>query len=192
MAFRRSIYNHKPHLGCTLSRLILEKMDELGEVAIGSFFPAKYPQARLWRSLLGLDAAYEFRRETFSTLLGRLREQRLVQRSGTTRKSLWRLTSLGKEYLSDFERRRAARPDGVGRLVIFDVPEKERRKRSALRLELVAAGFEQLQKSVWYGERPLPEDFVRFIDALALRRHVHIFSVLKTGTLPSARTKTFC
>jgi phenylacetic acid degradation operon negative regulatory protein len=159
----------------------MEKLAEFGEVTVGSFFPAKYPEARLWRKLLGLDDRYRFRRETFSSILWRLKAQGLVVRSGTAKQSVWRLSPRGRAFLAApaFEKR----PDGVRRLVIFDIPEKERAKRDAIRLDLAAAGFRQLQKSVWYGERPLPEDFVTLLDALNLRRHVHIFSVREKGTL---------
>ena len=73
--------------------------------------------------------------------------------------------------------------DGIMRLVIFDIPEKERKKRRALRAELISFNFSQLQKSVWAGENPLPEDFLSFLDELNLKNKVHIFSVRKHGTL---------
>ncbi len=79
--------------------------------------------------------------------------------------------------------RTETRPDGVERLVIFDIPEKERRKRDAIRLELAAAGYRQLQKSVWHGNKPLPEDFLELVDALELRSRLRVFSVREKGTL---------
>lgn len=171
------------HWSKTLTRLILEKLAELGEATVGSFFPAQYPEARLWRQLLGLDRHYHFKRRTFSTLLSRLQSEGLVARSGARKKSRWRLTRRGTEYLQP--RAPKAEDDGVQRIVVFDVPERERKKRDALRLELVAAGFTQLQKSVWCGRRPLPRDFAELVDALRLRPHVHIFSVRSAGTLQS-------
>lgn len=168
----------------TLSRLILEKLGELGVGTLDAFFPAKYPEARLWRKLLGLDARHRFKRETFSVLLSRLQASGLVARSGSRRRSVWRLTRRGEEEAA--RRASADAGDGVARLVVFDIPERERAKRDAIRLELVAAGYRQLQKSVWCGERPLPADFVELVDALGLRKHVYIFSVRRAGTLPSA------
>lgn len=164
----------------TLTRLILEKLSEAGEAAIESFFPASYPEARFWRQLLGYDRRHRFKRETFSVLLSRLRASGLVARVGARRDGRWQATPRGEKYL-----RQAARPasDGVRRIVIFDIPERERRKRDALRIELVAAGFAPLQKSVWCGERPLPPDFIELVDALQLRPFVHIFSVAAGGTL---------
>lgn len=163
----------------TLTSLILGKLADLGEAALDVFFPAKYPEARLWRQLLGLDARHRFNRRTFSALLARLAAQGLAVRRG----SCWRITPRGVRRVARQRSGAPLPPDGMGRIVIFDIPERERRKRTAIRLELIAAGFRQLQKSVWYGERPLPEAFPSLVDELRLRGCVHIFGVTKRGTL---------
>ena len=183
MAFRKPAPRLKRYP--TLSRLILEALAEFGEAAVASFFPAKYPEGRLWRRILGLDARYRFKRETFSSLLSRLQAQGLVVRAGSTRKGTWRLTARGAAHVASLPplRPEPPRPDGIRRLVVFDIPERERKKRDAIRLELITAGYEQLQKSVWHGERPLPKDFMELVDALSLRNCVHIFSVRHAGTL---------
>lgn len=183
MAFKKPM--PQPRRYITLTRLILERLAEFGEVAIGSFFPAKYPEARLWRELLGLDSGYRFHRESFSAILSRLQSQGLVVRSGARQKSHWRITPLGHSYIAAGAAgpAPAMRTDGIRRLVIFDIPERDRKKRDAIRLELVAAGFTQLQKSVWSGERPLPKDFLELVDALNLKRYLHILSVRDAGTL---------
>lgn len=167
----------------TLSRLIVECVAEFGEVALDSFFPAKYPEARIWRTLLGLDKGYRFSRDSFATTLSRLRAQGLLARRGRRGNGLWCITKQGKEYLRGFARDHGPRPDGVRRLVIFDIPERERKKRDALRAELIAAQYQQLQKSVWMGAHPLPSDFVELVHALQLSRYVHIFSIRDAGTL---------
>ena len=77
----------------------------------------------------------------------------------------------------------AWKPDGITRLVVFDIPERERKKRDTLRAELIGYGFEGLQRSVWIGHRPLPADFIEFLDSLNLKNKVHIFSVRESGTL---------
>ena len=74
-------------------------------------------------------------------------------------------------------------PDGITRLVMFDIPEYERKKRTAIRTELVGCNFQQLQKSVWIGSCPLPEDFIALIDELKLKNNIHIFSVREKGTI---------
>ncbi len=183
MAFVKPSQTSHPRSYPTLSKLILERIADAGKVALSSFFPARYPEARLWRSLLGLDATYRFQRETFASLLSRLQNQGLVVRTGRHHQSFWQLTTRGKIYMNQKSEVRKIESDGIGRLVIFDIPEKERRKRDTIRMELIGIGFQQLQKSVWYGEHPLPRDFITLIDSLSLQPHVHIFSVRQSGTI---------
>ncbi|KKW28800.1 MAG: Transcriptional regulator, PaaX family [Parcubacteria group bacterium GW2011_GWB1_52_7] len=165
----------------TLGKLILQTLFEIGEGALDSFFPTKYPEAKLWRELLGLDSRHEFSRPTFSVILSRLQSAGLVERRGRKRQSVWRLTEAGDRYLKAENNK--PKPDGIQRLVIFDIPEKERRKRDVIRGELAGLGYSQLQKSVWKGEIPLSNDFIELLDALSLHSKVHIFSVQERGTL---------
>ncbi len=169
----------------TLGYLLLEKLLEFGELTIDAFLPRRYPEARLWRNLLGLDPAYEFSPRTFSAILSRLRRQGLVERRGSARKARWAITAEGMAQLEALRRTEDQLPpkDSVPRLVIFDIPERERKKRNAVRRELTSCEFQQFQKSVWIGHRPLPEDFFEFLDALNLRKYVHVVSIRELGTL---------
>lgn len=167
----------------SLTRLVLEKIAEGGEVLLDSFFPAKYPEARLWRKLIGLDPSYEFKRPTFVAILSQLKTQGLIERTPKRGRIHWRLTQTGRTTLSEKPRTAPPRPDGQRRLVCFDIPERDRAKRQWLRGELIACGYHQLQKSVWIGEVPLPRDFIEMLDALELRGCVHILRVESKGTL---------
>lgn len=177
----------KPRFAITVTQLILEKLLELGEVTLDAFFPAKYPEARLWRSILGLDAKYEFSPRTFSAILSRLRRDGLVSRRGTHRRAFWSLTSQGKAVIAAPRSRDPFTDlpprDQVPRLVVFDIPERERAKRDAIRRELLACDYRLLQRSVWIGYRPLPEDFLELLDALNLRTHVHLLTIRDAGTV---------
>ncbi|OHA03375.1 MAG: hypothetical protein A3C92_00330 [Candidatus Sungbacteria bacterium RIFCSPHIGHO2_02_FULL_53_17] len=73
--------------------------------------------------------------------------------------------------------------DGKLRIVIFDIPERDRRKRDWLRVQLLANDFEPLQKSVWTGTRPLSVTLMKEIDALNLGAYIHIMSIGEKGTL---------
>lgn len=177
----------KSALAITLTQLILEKLLELGEVTLDAFFPAKYPAARLWRGILGLDAEYEFSPRTFSAILSRLRQEGLVSRRGSHRRAYWSLTPQGKVAMAAPQGRDpfAELPprDQIPRLVAFDIPERERAKRDAIRRELLACDYHPLQRSVWIGYRSLPEDFLELLDALNLRKCVHILTVRNAGTI---------
>ncbi|MBI4120502.1 MAG: CRISPR-associated endonuclease Cas2 [Parcubacteria group bacterium] len=167
----------------SLTRSILEKLQEAGELTLDAVLPQSRVEARVWRTLLGLPAGYEFSPRTFSAVLSRLKKQGLVSKSGSHRKSLWSLARKGSDALVDVIDSELPPEDGIIRLVMFDIPEKERRKRDLVRLELAACGYSKLQRSVWLGYRPLPDKFMKSLDDLKLKGKLHIVSVDKGGTL---------
>ena len=164
---------------------VLKVLGDIGEVTLNSVFSRKYSSARLLYSLLGLERSRKINRRTISTILWRLKRQGLISRVGANKNAVWHLTSAGKTQLRQAVRdlKEHVISDGITRLVIFDIPERERKKRTIVRAELIACNFQQLQKSVWIGECPLPEDFIKFLDAMGLAEYVHIFSVREKGTI---------
>ena len=173
-------------MNVSLTHLVLQKIGELGMVTLDSFFPPNYSYTRISRKLFGLDSHPAVSPQTLSSLLSRLQRQGLITRQGKRRSSSWVLTKKGKyqvQKIGSLRIREMPEPDGVTRLVIFDIPERERRKRDVLRAELIGCNFQGLQRSVWIGHRPLPEDFIEFLDSLNLKNKVHIFSVRESGTL---------
>lgn len=79
----------------------------------------------------------------------------------------YRLTDRGRVYLMRCEHAHAAqeRPkrwDGKWRILIFDIPEKQRHLRDMLRDRLVRLGFANIQKSVWLTPYPC-DDVVRML-----------------------------
>lgn len=165
-----------------VTKFILEKLAEVNELALEAMFPRNRAEGRLWRTIFGLPAYYEFSKDNFSATLSRLKNQGLVDRLGGRKYAKWRLTLKGKNKLGSLKMN-LIKPDGIPRLVMYDVPEKERRKRDLLRLELVACNYQQLQRSVWLGYSPLPEKFIQSLRDLGLKNKVHIVSINKTGTL---------
>lgn len=165
-----------------LSLLILKTIFDLGAATIDAFFPAKYPQARAWRRILGMDKSYRFSKQTFSTILWRLQKQGLVSRKS----GRWHVSDKALKLLHgvNFAPNAGLPPeDGLIRIVIFDIPERDRKKRHWLRSELVLSGYKMLQKSVWIGYRPLPADFLDGIEYMNLRHCIHVFGVNKKGTI---------
>lgn len=167
----------------TATRLILEKISELGEITFDAFFPPNYSYTRISRKLFGLDSHPEIAPKTLSVILSRLRNQGLISRKGTRKASIWQITKQGKKFLTNHPRIEIPEKDGITRLVIFDIPERERRKRDTLRAELISYNYQRLQKSVWIGWNALPEDFIDLVDELDLQKHIHIFSVQEAGTI---------
>ena len=175
----------------SLAWIILKQLEELKDGTLDAFFPDTYSYTRIWRPLLGLEKSPRINRRTVSMGLWRLQQQGLVQKSAgiSAKKSVWRLTANGEQYIIRKEKNKIIVPprkrDGIIRLVIFDIPERERRKRDAIRAELIGYNFRQLQKSVWIGDYPLPKDFIDLIDMLELGHCVHILGVRQFGTIPT-------
>lgn len=169
----------------SIAKFVLETLLELGKVPLEAFFPPNYYYTRPYRKFLGLDSYPQASPRTISTTLSKLKKQGLVSKTGVTRNSMWFITKKGEKLSDKYNllTREIPPKDGVSRLVIFDIPEKERKKRDRLRTELISCDFRRLQKSVWIGDNPLPHDFIEFLDNLKLANKVHVFSIRERGTV---------
>ena len=119
------------------------------------------------------------RRNILSATLSRMKKNGLLK----TKNREWFITSEGAEFLGgrneDIRRffpRRAVKSRNQDKrmIVIFDVPETEKRYREWLRSELVGLGFEMIQKSVWFGP-PLPREFVEYLSEIKLLNCIRFF-----------------
>jgi DNA-binding transcriptional regulator PaaX len=149
---------------------------ERNQEEIGEFLAAQFREVR--------------ERERFSKLVSKLKREGLVAAEG---KRLKGLTRKGRTALRRLKARMAtllpvaaAYPQEKRsslKVIIFDVPEKERRKRDWLRATLGHLGFSKLQKSVWVGKQGLPKEFIEDMRMLKLVSCVEIFEVGRTGSL---------
>lgn len=79
----------------------------------------------------------------------------------------------------DMKIKKPATWDGKWRLVLFDIPEKIRKGRDALRDKLKDLGFYELQKSVWVHPYPC-EDEINFItEVFDLRPYIRFAEITK-------------
>ena len=69
------------------------------------------------------------------------------------------------------------------KLIIFDIPEKDRIKRDWLRFKLEQLGFRKMQMSVWWGRGALPEEFIADLAKYEILPHVHILAVSQRGII---------
>ena len=118
-------------------------------------------------------------RNTFQATLSRLKKKGYV---ANEKRGVWNITEAGKKYvLSKLPRlhRTGKKVPATAKnmIVVFDIPESKRKMRDWLRIELVALGFEMLQKSVWFGPAPLPEKFIHTLDEWSIAPHLKFFSV---------------
>ncbi|OJI08076.1 hypothetical protein BK005_01420 [bacterium CG10_37_50] len=64
--------------------------------------------------------------------------------------------------------------DKKWRMVIFDIPEKQKLKRDLLRRELIETGFKKLQHSVWVSPYP-QEEFIELLKTEIEINHLVIY-----------------
>ncbi|OGZ02906.1 MAG: CRISPR-associated endonuclease Cas2 [Candidatus Liptonbacteria bacterium RIFOXYB1_FULL_36_10] len=107
------------------------------------------------------------KRFIFKTKKGKEKEKELKEKS---RKNFPK-----KEY-------KVARSENFS-IVIFDVPERERKKRDWVREVLKNMDFKMVQKSVWIGKIKIPKEFINDLFKLKMDKYVEVFEISKTGSL---------
>ena len=120
--------------------------------------------------------------QTLKRSLSRLRDKGIIDLKNKN----WKITPEGIELfkLKNKGLRRFLSEKSLSKkvvkevLVLFDIPEKERYKRDWLRRELVTFGYEQIQRSVWFGPK-LPKDFITYLTQENIYLYIHIFKVSK-------------
>ncbi len=126
-------------------------------------------------------------RQNFYSLLNYLKSQGFIEKKTEEKKTQWRITVRGKEKLKELStlEKRSYTPekDSVLRVVVFDIPERDKAKRNWLRGVLEELGFSFLQGSVWIGKKRIPEEFLFELKERELLSYVHIFEVSKEGSI---------
>ena len=116
---------------------------------------------------------------TLHVTLSRIKEIGLVSNC----EGMWSITLRGRAYLAKTQKKetlpahtvKQLTPKQNSMIIIFDIPETQKRKRELLRVELSNLGFAMLQKSVWFGPAPIPKEFIRSLDHTKLLRYVKFF-----------------
>lgn len=177
-----------------LSLFILSVLLEAGAITVNAFLNPTYSYERLnykrlWDQLepdTSNPKSKQIKPRSISVALQRLQKQKLV----INQNGNWSLSKEGKKFTRSFfdlrlkySKHKLPEKDGVTRIVVFDIPEKERDKRGWIRGELVYQDYKPLQQSVWIGYRPLLPEFIQNIDFMDLGEYVHIFSIKDEGTI---------
>ncbi|MDP3778567.1 MAG: CRISPR-associated endonuclease Cas2 [bacterium] len=180
-------------MNSSLRFAILRHINETGCVVLDGFFPKKYSRTGPMRWLLGLDrpayASIDDAKRSISATLSFLKKEGFIKSKGARKKTVWTIEKKGRDYIKQCTKRPmnavSIRPvsDGVQRLVIFDIPEKDRKQRVWLRKELLASGYSALQKSVYRGDCPLSEELLTEIYKRGIHKSLHIMSLDKLGTV---------
>jgi len=67
-------------------------------------------------------------------------------------------------------------------LLIYDIPEGKKKERDWFRRQLKNFDFIMIQRSVWVGPSPLPEDFLTYLKRIDLRKEFKTFKLAKSYT----------
>ena len=119
----------------------------------------------------------KFEKKTIRANISRLKKQGLIEEGGD--KKIY-LTALGKQmtlYIKDRYSILEKQWDEKIRIVIFDIPEKKSGIRKWLRGELLLMQFKELQKSVYAGKYPLPEELYQDLIQHEIFEDVHVFTI---------------
>lgn len=121
----------------------------------------------------------EWRREQqrLKEAIGRLQRRRLVKLINRGGETYIFITKEGKSFLRKFDIQNIsiAKPekwDGKWRIVLFDIPEKHRRGRNALREKLSSLGFYPLQKSALLFPYECQDEVDFIVNFFVLSRYV--------------------
>lgn len=82
--------------------------------------------------------------------------------------------------------------DGQWRLVVYSLPEEKRELRNQLRKQLVWYGFGNLAPGAWVSPHERQAELEAILDALAVRRHVSLFTGRHAGALSDQELVARC
>ena len=141
------------------------------------------------------SAPSEFNKENkaqqrFRVMMHRLRKDGLIENTAEgigvriTKKAKKLLTeTLTKSGVTFPERNYTKEKSHTITLILFDIPERYRKKREWLRGALRMLGFELLQRSAWIGSVGVPKQFLKDIRDMKINEYVDIVSIAKSGTI---------
>ncbi len=149
---------------------------------------------------LSVEEYQKLQRQRFYNLLSYLQRRGLVEKKkiGNQRLARWQITNNGRSYFKNQEEKKTIKipfikykrePSKSLKIVIFDIPEKERQKRYWLRQVLVNLDFQRLQKSVWIGKNKIPEELIYDLKNFGIFTYVEIFSISEIGTICYSKAK---
>jgi len=106
-------------------------------------------------------------------------EMKKVIRNGKVYLSLTRRGQKKVERLFPYQRLQNKKWSGEWLIVVFDIPEKQKRNRDVLRNKLYELGFGKLQRSVFISPFDVYEDLVELLESWGLSRQALLIETKK-------------
>jgi len=123
-----------------------------------------------------------FNKKQISNALGSLKRQKLIEiEKYEDDKISVKLTNRGKERVIKFsfdllEIKKPEKWDGKWRIIIFDIPNKYKQAREALRGKIKELGLRQLQKSVWIYPYDCEDEILFVAEAFEVQQYIEIIT----------------
>ncbi len=119
---------------------------------------------------LHLQTSAKILYKDFYNTLFRLAEQDLVKKEDDLGSLLIHITEEGKKLLSRLEPSK----DGIWKIIIFDIPEKQKYVRSILRAKLKTLHFKKWQNSIWISPYTLDKEIEKEITELGKKFFIRL------------------
>lgn len=108
------------------------------------------------------------KKSALAQALKRLREKGFIEKEHDEGKIIFKLTQLGREFLTLYKSDEEIKWDGKWRLVAFDIPENKRGVRDILRGRLKLWGFTPWQQSVWASKKNITNKLRELVKGLGI------------------------
>jgi CRISPR-associated endonuclease Cas2 len=126
-------------------------------------------------------------RRSFNSSVGRLSRDKLIQEKKMPNGSFQlSLTEKGREVATKLDIlgsvinfKKPKKWDGKWRIVIFDIPEKDRKFRSILREHLFNLEFRKLQQSVFVSPHPFEKQIIDLTQIYSATSYVRVITATK-------------
>ncbi|MEW6407586.1 MAG: hypothetical protein AB1465_02760 [Patescibacteria group bacterium] len=157
----------------------------------GSYRKAKrlsfnYPYRDLKTNFLNNSGA---KNQKFYAFCYNLQKRGLIKK---TKGKYWKITKEGKEKFRVLKRRKKLtipvkkykiKKGADVIIIIFDIPEREKKKRDWLRRVLYSLDFSMLQRSVLIGKTVLPQEFIKDLKDLEISQYIKIIVIKEGGKI---------
>lgn len=161
-----------------IARCIIKVLGVVGVMTIAVMAPNSLQMLKLF----DLDKKYYKSRSVYGELR-RLKRQRLIDIQEKNGKTVVSITENGRKKLFayNFEEMRIKKPkkwDSKWRLVAFDIPEKQKNAREALRHKLKELGFLQIQKSIFAYPYSCREEIEFIGEIFQINKHINFIETI--------------
>jgi len=156
----------------------LSEILETGGHSFGRSYSRMNKLKNFWNYYEELKNLHE---KSAHTILWRHHKKGLVKKVSIKKKNYYKLTISGFKIVNIIQKQNEdfiEHPwDGKWRMIMFDVPEKNRKNRDWLRAQLLFWEYKPIQKSVFIGKNPLDEDFWNCIVKFNLNQYIHLLTI---------------